>query len=1728
MNIKMRFKKQPSVGLLISAVVVMLTQSAQAEITPNLTVHDLGPLQASGQQYVSYRLAVSLSGGDDWTSAVLSATVTDAEFYQDPSGDGNPPDPNDFGMYPDAEVTSYYTVPEDYPNVVYAGGGFGFNLDPNESATSLSADWFDLVDSGDGTYVIAQITVLPDTPFWTGQVDVTVYSATNPAGVTDTWTISSADYQPAQTATYVGPSSGTYNDPFNWDLEFVPINSGLDRFNVIIPASQTLEFDIAGMNEIDGIALGSDARLNFDAGEMLSVRGTSLLSGIIDASGAGSGFMAPSQFAAFGGTRSRVFISDGAQVHIAAPSYSFDVGDSRTSRDLLTSVGPGTLLDLSSLNTMSVPMDPYGSYSFYIAARDSAVIDLENVTTIQGAGTGCWGGCDYLRFQMQSGGDIDLQRLEQVSGYTWFEIDVPTYTLPLLQTASNVYLDARDAQTVNVPSMNSFSTGTLEVGATGTVNVPALESFTSSTMTIADGGIVNADTLTTVNSSVFDLNANRTLNAPPFVHMNHARIALSGGATMTTAAESYTFNIGDSRTSRNLLTVDGVGSLFDMSSVGSISVPMDPYGSYNFTFFARNQAEMNLENVTVVQGGGTGCWGGCDWLRFQVQSDGVLKFDRLETVTGNTWFDIDIPTYTLPALLSASNTYMDGRSATRVDLPVLQTFNGTFNLGVGTEMNAPSLETVTGSGNELIVPVFAKFNAPSLLSANDMTISLVEVGGGISAPNLTTYTHGTFSIKQAVQGGIFLDVPPFTDITNSRLFLEDGAVFEADATSYYFNWGDSRTSRTLMSADGSQTLLDLADLTSISVPMDPYGSYSFTFNASSQGTIDLSQTQSISGGGTGCWGGCDWLVFQASSGGTIHFGDVTVSGGQTRFNVSGSTTSFVFHGGLDIRRPSQFTASLGAVISLTGDYSFNHTSESDMSWDGGIVKLIGTDSQLLEVGGSDIGIPQGTLGSNFQFGQLVVGQTGVANTVRLVDNVDNGNREPSGYEALYLPGPTGGDDGLRILGGSTLVVENIQVYAQVQGAWVHINALIPDGANQVAFDQGFIALSVPETDCNENGIEDRVDILLGDSPDCNGNGIPDECEIDENSGAPGGPYYCQADCDPDCNLNGVPDACDIAEGTSEDCNGNGIPDSCDISSGFSADVNGNGIPDECEDCNENGTPDFQDIADLTSADCNNNGLPDECEIAAGSSAPGGPFFCTENCDPDCNNNGVPDSCDIANCIDDPACADCQPNGIPDGCDIASGNSTDLDGNNRPDECDTDCNENGIPDDQDLRDCDGSPWCSDCNRNNKLDVCDIADGLVQDGDLNGVPDECEQTPEVTTTTCRYINITPAAGTIPVALYVEGDSADGSVDCVTGYVQPDGRLGATPVFELPAIWSTVNLADQEIIAGANYTVYADFGDANAPLLSLPVEVSTLNWGDLSDDGQVNGYDLLSFVDSYRADLPHWIGDLCPEVPDGLVNGLDLMCWIDSYRSLPYPFWTCQAALRSEVGMGMQQPSAVLSMMARPMDAPNQDQVAVDVYLSGAENVRLFEVAIDAFGGESGSLVLEDVLIDPARADFIFANLSPVNISDIDQQRITSALWDGGVSTVGARKYLATFVYRPSVEARGLFELVLRSDPGTLLRDAASEPILVADQSGVLLSVGDAQCFGGACLLCADQDGDADVDRSDSEELLLAMAGPGIGSGGSDLDHDADVDMHDFRLIQACQGGADASSPCVCSQE
>lgn len=262
-------------------------------------------------------------------------------------------------------------------------------------------------------------------------------------------------------------------------------------------------------------------------------------------------------------------------------------------------------------------------------------------------------------------------------------------------------------------------------------------------------------------------------------------------------------------------------------------------------------------------------------------------------------------------------------------------------------------------------------------------------------------------------------------------------------------------------------------------------------------------------------------------------------------------------------------------------------------------------------------------------------------------------------------------------------------------------------ASSPTIEAGDNALLPPDTgDVDDDG--DTSELL---PLDLDGFGRVVDADADQNAVVDRGPYERQTDC----NENGVPDSVDIESGFSQDCQPNGIPDECDIADGTSTDQNENGIPDECEefflpgDLNCDGVVDTNDIVPFCIALEDPNSYYEfyDCDIMLA----------------DINGDESIDDTDRFLFFELLGLADCNLNCVPDDEDIAEGDSEDCNENGIPDECElnveTDCNENGLLDECELAD--GAP---DCNENGILDECDLASGYSYDWNENGIPDECE--------------------------------------------------------------------------------------------------------------------------------------------------------------------------------------------------------------------------------------------------------------------------------------------------------------------------------------------------------------------------------------------------------------------
>lgn len=355
-----------------------------------------------------------------------------------------------------------------------------------------------------------------------------------------------------------------------------------------------------------------------------------------------------------------------------------------------------------------------------------------------------------------------------------------------------------------------------------------------------------------------------------------------------------------------------------------------------------------------------------------------------------------------------------------------------FSVSNGAFMSLPAVQTVEN----------ALFGVGS-----SSTMSVGSQGGYTwSVQSYRTDASSTQKVA-SVDGNGFLVFP---GLQSFAFDVDDG--FPSQQTVYLFDVVDG----TLVAADAQ------------SIETAAASDDGIVFEVGEQGFADLS--------GLGTYSGSGFVHYHVAGG--VHLDRYGVGSTPVQLVISG--TAYVNQGvvvqptsEVSLRNTQTFTSTL----KLGGDFELMVTDTLKADTANGIVQFVDTGGgsfgappppteHTLEVAGLDVGLAaEALLDDNFAIGQLEVGSDGSPATVQLVDDVDNGNRGGTGVEALYLVGIEGGSDGLRIHTGSSLDIGSINVYAyELSGdELVHLNALFPNGVDEIAYDQGTI-LRMPEPD----------------------------------------------------------------------------------------------------------------------------------------------------------------------------------------------------------------------------------------------------------------------------------------------------------------------------------------------------------------------------------------------------------------------------------------------------------------------------------------------------------------------------------------------------------------------------------------------------------------------------------------------------------------------------------------
>jgi regulation of enolase protein 1 (concanavalin A-like superfamily) len=722
---------------------------------------------------------------------------------------------------------------------------------------------------------------------------------------------------------------------------------------------------------------------------------------------------------------SRLAAGAGATGRVAAIAYDM-YSDWRASFTFFSADGPGALLDLSSLRSITTWGGYGGGWTYSILAGNNGTIDLSGLTTLTGPRTDAYDNNDWLSLTLHNGGNIRLDSLRSITRKTRWYPQVPRFALPALETADNAQFFLSTSGRLDLPVVRSVDSALFALADGSSVNAPQLESLSSSSFDWGFNSTFTAPNLRQFAGSALTLAPGRNLNVPPFTDIYSSRIEVTGGRTFGVAATSYDM-YSDWRSSFIVFAADGTGSLLDLASIQTLTAQGGWGGSWTYSILADNNGVVDLSGLDTITGPRTDAYDNNDWLAFTVRNGGAIRLPALHTLTRKTrWFQ-EIPRFELPALETADNAEFYVPTSGQTDLPSLRNADSTlFGLADGATVNLPQLESLSSSS----------FN----WGFNDT----------VNAPNLRSFAGSTLTLAP----GRTFNAPPFTNIYAARLAVTGGRTLRIAATSYdmYADW---RSSFAVFSADGTGSLLDLKSLESITAQGGWGGGWTYSILADNGGTVDLSGLTTVVGPRTDAYDNNDVLTLAAANAGVLRIGNAAV-GRNARVSATGLATRLEANNPY-LRPPATLAVTAQALLRVTGDFAHECTDPDSVVIENATLQMDGPQPQRFEVAGRNSG-PTGFTSRNFGASQIVVGRSNQTSIVRLVDAINNGQRGNGGAaEALYLYGIDG--QGLRLLSGSRLVLGALDAYAAINGQMQSLRSRIPAGANSVPFDSGFLALS---------------------------------------------------------------------------------------------------------------------------------------------------------------------------------------------------------------------------------------------------------------------------------------------------------------------------------------------------------------------------------------------------------------------------------------------------------------------------------------------------------------------------------------------------------------------------------------------------------------------------------------------------------------------------------------------
>ncbi len=813
----------------------------------------------------------------------------------------------------------------------------------------------------------------------------------------------------------------SYNDPANWDINQVPINNVSDTFVVVIPASNSVAFDVAGVgNQVDALTLGSGGVMTMGSPSLsLTVLGAADISGSL--TGDNGAFAAGALTSTLTG-RTKLTALNGGDVTVAAPSINFNavVNGGET---IFQATGTGSTIDLSAATSLMTTENTSFEDPAVILASDSGTIDLSNVDTATAN--------DRMIFRVRTGGAIDLTSL---------------------QSTSRANFDVGDGSTQSANALASFNSGNVMLGTAATMNATSLVSFTNSSFDAEQNAVFNAPLLTDITGSTLTLAPNFTFTTGSISNIDNARIFVESGKGFA-AVSALTYNVSTSAGSRTILEADGPGSVLSLTTLTGMVVNENSSFEDPQVVHASDNGVVDLSNVVTATSN--------DLLTFHVETGGDIDLTDLQT-TGRVRFDVGVASYTLPALVTANSTRFDVGPSNTLNVNAMTTHDGgSVTLDNAATLNATSLATLRNttftatSGATYNAPGVTDLQGSTLTLSPDFTFTVGSVSnidsarffieGGKSFTNVTAPSYlGAFSGSQAIMDsdgvGSSLDLSSLTSIavTENTSFEDPLVVVAKNSGSIDLSNLVSATANDLLTfrvqTGGTLDLGSLASTDRVNFDID-IASYTLpALGTTTNSRYDVAASSTL-----------NLPALTSHTGGSVTLADSAVLNANAVTSIQNTTLNLGQNSALNVPALTNFA---GSTVTLTPDATFN----------AGVLSNIDGSRLLVAAGASFSGVTATTYTGTFSNAQTILEADGVGSTLDLSSLTSIQADENTSFEDVLTI--RAANSGFIDLSSLDSLASNDRVRVQVQtGGDIDLDAL--SSVSRGGFDIDIASYDLP-------------------------------------------------------------------------------------------------------------------------------------------------------------------------------------------------------------------------------------------------------------------------------------------------------------------------------------------------------------------------------------------------------------------------------------------------------------------------------------------------------------------------------------------------------------------------------------------------------------------------------------------------------------------------------------------